>query len=290
MRIAILNLEPKYKNLALEKVRKFYTDKCDFVEDYIPLAYNSYDQIYCSSIFSFTPKKNLPPNAICGGTGFDLTTHLPSEIDIVEPHLNFGFTTRGCIRKCPFCVVWRKEPILEIIGSLLNLWDGKSRNITLFDNNILALPDHFRTICEEARQYKLRLDFNQGLDHRLLTQDIVALLKSISHHEFRFAFDSMNQFDTVERAINLLSKNGINRCLWYVLVGFDTTLEQDLERLNFLKAHNQNAYVQRFTRERQYISLARWVNQHHIFQGMTWEQFQSKEEVKQGTFNQQVLV
>ncbi len=211
-----------------------------------------------------------------GGTGFDLTTQLPPEVENIKPHLNFGFTTRGCIRRCKFCVVPQKEGMIRIEGDLVDLWDGKSKDIKLFDNNILALPEHFAVICQQARVHKLRLDFNQGLDHRLLTPEIVDIMKSISHVEYRFAFDHPNYLPTVERAINLLQKNGIKRCNWYVLVGFNTTPQEDISRLNYLRERKQIAYIQRYAARKTelfYVALARWVNQHHIFRGMTWEQF-----------------
>lgn len=272
MKIGLLNLEPKYKNLALEKLRLYYSQQGDEVEDYFAL--NRYDKVYASSIFTFTKKTIVPQGAICGGSGFDLTTNLPLEIEEIEPHLNFGFTTRGCIRKCPFCIAWIKEPILVvIIRYLRQLWDGKSKLITLYDNNILAIPEHFENICRQSLELKVTLDFNQGLDHRLLTSEIAKLLKTISHKEYHFAFDHPSYLKGVDKAIDLLQAEGINRCIWYVLVGFNTTLKEDLARLNHLKERNQNAYIQRYKRDRQYIPLARWANQHHIFHGMTWEQF-----------------
>lgn len=277
MKVGLYNLEPQYKNLALEKLRLYHTMMGDEVEDYLPLAYETYDKIYCSSIFVFTPKQNLPPNAICGGTGFDLTTKLPPEIEAIKPHLNFGYTTRGCIRDCPFCVVRMKEGLISIVGDLLDLWDGKAKDIRLLDNNNLAAPDHFGLVCQQALEHKLRLDITQGLDHRLLTPDNVALLASISHKEYHFAFDSPAYRPSVERAIKLLNDAGIKRSTWYVLVGFNTTFQEDLDRLNFLRDNGQNAYVQRYKRSPEYIPLARWANQHHIFQGMTWEQFKEAE-------------
>jgi hypothetical protein len=278
MLIGLLNLENKYQNYALEKLRIYYTQKGDIVEDYIPLNYNNYDKIYCSSIFDFTPKLNLPPNAICGGTGFDLTTHLPVEIDQIKLHLNFGYTLRGCCNKCSFCVVWKKEPELKRDGNILDLWDGKSKSITLLDNNALADLLWFKYNCKIAQIHKIILDWNQGLDHRKLTPDVVDVIKETPHKELRFAFDNPESINTVEKAIKLLKNKGINRCNWYVLVGFDTTFERDLFRLNYLRDNGQNAYVQRYHKpsEKQkpeYIALARWANQHHIFQGMTWEQF-----------------
>lgn len=279
MNIGLLNLEPKYKNLALEKLRIYHQTKGDYAEDYFAL--NPYDKVYCSSIFTFTKKHIVPQGAICGGSGFDLTTELPPEIEGIAPHLNFGFTTRGCIRKCPFCIVHVKEPVLKVVIRFLRqLWDGKSKLITLYDNNILALPEHFESICKQSIEHNLALDFNQGLDHRLLTPEIVKLLKAISHKEYHFAFDYPSYLKSVDRAIDLLQNEGINRCIWYVLVGFNTTFQEDLDRLNHLRERNQNAYVQRYKRDRMYIPLARWANQHHIFRGMTWEQFISRPENK----------
>ena len=276
MNIGLLNLESKYKNLALEKIRIYHSQQGDMVEDYFAL--NHYDKVYCSSIFTFTKKTIVPQGAICGGSGFDLTTTLPPDIEEIKPHLNFGFTSRGCIRRCPFCIVPQKEGMVRVVGDLLDLWDEKAKLITLYDNNILALPDHFDKICCEANIHKITLDFNQGLDFRLLTPKIVKTLKDISHKEYHFAFDHPSYLKGVDRAIDILREEGINRCTWYVLVGFNTTFQEDLDRLNYLKEHNQNAYVQRYKRDSKYIPLARWANQHHIFHGMTWEQFLSLSE------------
>lgn len=276
-RIGIYNLEPKYRNLALDKIRCFYRKRGDEVKDCSPLEANAFDVVYASSIFRWTSKGYVNQNMIIGGTGFNLETQLPPEIEAVNPHLNYGFTTRGCIRHCPFCVVPQKEGSIRIVGDLYDLWDGKTSQITLYDNNILALPEHFTLICEQAKKERVELDFNQGLDYRLLTPEIVDILKSIKHHEYRLAFDEPAYIDGVEKAIRLLQSKGINRCLWYVLVGFDTTFQQDLDRLYFLKKHNQNAFVQRYRGDKklghEYITLARWANQHNIFQGMTYQQF-----------------
>ena len=285
--IGLLNLEPKYKNLALEKLRIYHQTKGDFVEDYFAL--NKYDKVYASSIFSYTKKGIVPEGAICGGTGFDLTTVLPPEIEEIKPHRNFGFTTRGCIRHCPFCVVPQKEGNIKMVGTLKDMWSGtKGVIITLLDNNILALPNHFLEICEESKPHKLRLDFNQGLDHRLVTPEICRAMTSIRHLEYRFAFDSPAYYKSVEKAIDMLKDAGINRSLWYVLVGFNTTFQEDLDRVNFLRKHGQQAYIQRFKRPKhdwRHIALAKWVNQHHIFYAMTWEEFLNTEHSKKRKYD-----
>ncbi len=286
MQIGLLNLEPKYKNLALEKIRIYHQSKGDCVEDYFAL--NQYDKVYCSSIFDFTRKAVVPQGAICGGTGFDLTTVLPPEIEGIKPHLNFGFTTRGCIRHCEFCVVPEKEGNIHAVNDLFDLWDSSSKEIILYDNNILALSNHFDLIWEQARTNKIKLDFNQGLDHRLLNRVNISMLKDLSHTEYRFAFDSPAYYKSVDQAITLLQNGGINRSLWYVLVGFNTTFQEDLDRVNFLRDRGQQAYIQRFTHAPhnfQHIALSQWVNQHHIFYGMTWGQFLNTEHSKKRKYN-----
>jgi len=278
MEILLINIDSKrMPNLALKKIEKYHLDNGDEVIWDIPLYAHLMDKIYVSCVFEKNKAECLQwkDRALIGGSGYDLKTTLPEEIEKVKPHINLGFTTRGCIRKCKFCVVPEKEGRIRIVGDLLDLWDGESKDIVLLDNNILALPEHFKLICKQARENKIRLDFNQGLDCRLLNQDIVDELKTIKHKELHFAFDSLDYFDKVNRAITILQKNGINRCNWLMLTGFDTTLKEDLFRANYLKSRNQNAYVMRFdnSKRKDLTILAMWVNNHKWFQGMDFNQF-----------------
>jgi len=278
MKICLIDIDSKIPNLALKKIEKYHLDKGDSVIWNNELMASVSDKTYVSCVFDENKEqaKKWEGKAEVGGSGYSLDKVLPPEIEEIKLKINMGFTTRGCIRKCKFCIVPRKEGHIRVVGDLLDLWDGKAKDVVVLDNNILALPEHFKLICQQAKANKIRLDFNQGLDHRLLTQDIVDDMKSIRHIEYRFAYDHPSYKPTVEKAIDLLQANKINRCSWYVLVGFNTTFEQDMERLLYLRSRNQNAYVQRYKTvkaDRKYIALARWVNQHHIFQAMTWEQF-----------------
>lgn len=292
MKIGLYNLELKYTNLALEKIRFYYKNHGHIVENCSPIEATNYDVVYCSSLFNWTNKNKIPPSFIKGGTGFyewddeqkvyvipkDIELNLPQEIDKVEPHINRGFMSRGCCHNCLFCVVRFKEGEFRITGDVYNLWDGKSKLVVAYDNNALFSPSHFEYNAKIAIKHKIVLDYNQGLDHRFLTPEIVDIMKIMPHKEYHFAFDNPHSIASVEYAIDLLQNKGIKRSTWYVLCGFDTTFEQDLFRLNYLRSRGQNAYVQRFKSknkkpDRKLTALARWVNQRHIFQGMTWEQF-----------------
>ncbi len=273
--IALWNLEPKCTNIALEKIRIYYQSINECVVDYLSLEHHLYDKIYCSSLFDFTDKSQIPDNVICGGTGFDLTTVLPDEIEMMKPKLNMGFTTRGCIRKCKFCVVSEKEGWIRETGDIYDFWDGKSKEIVILDNNILAAKDHFKKICRQIKKEKLLVDFNQGLDHRLLNNNIADILKSLRYREYRFAFDSLKYENSVRKAIDILHKYEIKWSMWYVLVGYDTYFDEDIYRLELLKSHNQIAYVQRYNGKTNpfHTELAGWVNKPQLFKKYTFNDF-----------------
>lgn len=278
MKILIIDIDSRIPNLALKKVEKYHLDRGDEVIWDMPLAKDIADKIYVSCVFTKNKSRCdfWQGLAEIGGSGYSLEIKLPPEIEAIKPRINYGFTTRGCIRNCKFCIVPKKEGGIRTVGDLLDLWDGQAKKIVVMDNNILALPEHFELVCQQARNSHIKVDFNQGLDHRLLTSEIVDLMVSISHTEYRFAFDHPSYLPSVERALRLLRQGGINRCNWYMLVGFDTTPEEDLMRANYLRDRNQRAYVQRYETHYFapfYVGLARWVNQPHLFVGMTWQEF-----------------
>ena len=105
-----------FPNLALMKLSQYHKLHSDDVSWWIPML--NYDQVYSSKVFTFTPEESmLPENTIKGGTGYGVYADLPPEIDGVYPDYSIypdcdyaiGFLTRGCIRKCPWCIVPKKE-------------------------------------------------------------------------------------------------------------------------------------------------------------------------------------
>jgi hypothetical protein len=262
MRVLILNIDSKIPNLALKKIEKYHIDKGDEVVWDFEL-YNS-DKIYVSCIFDWNKSKcrEFEGRAEIGGTGYDLKIKLPDYIEKLKPKLNMGFTTRGCIRKCEYCVVPDKEGKIYIVGDLYDLWDGKSKEVTLFDNNILALPKQFFKICEQSQKENIRLDFNQGLDIRLLNDSVAKTLKETKLKEYRFAFDDIKLMKIVSRKIEILDKYKI-RGLWYVLGGFKTTWQDSVDRINYLVKNKQRAYYMKHKfvdKDQRFSAVDTWCN------------------------------
>lgn len=280
MKVLLINIDSKkIPNLALKKIEKYHLDNDDEVIWDFPLMAHQVDKIYVSCVFEKNKDqcKQWEDIAHIGGSGYDIEKKLPDILENIKPKINLGFTTRGCIRNCKFCIVPQKEGKIRVVGDLLDLWDGKSKDVVLLDNNILALPDHFKMICKQARDNNIRLDFNQGLDCRLLNKDNVNELRSTKTHELRFAWDNPKDEKRIVGAIKMLKKVGINRSMFYVLVGFDTTKEEDLYRLEKLKSLGQRPYCMRYKNikgNRFYNDLASWVNQQRFFASMDFETFQ----------------
>ena len=274
MKVLLLNIDSKLPNLALKKIEMWHKLQGDAVIWDMPIMLNIVDKVYVSCVFSWNRHKaenygGLRPTTLIGGSGWDLDTTLPGDIEEMKPRINYGFTTRGCIRNCQFCVVPRKEGNIHKIGDIYDIWDGKSKTVVVMDNNILALPDHFKMICGQLRGEKLRVDFNQGLDHRLLSEDLWHELTTLRHiREIRFAFDDIAYKKTVVRALELMKRGGLKdwQTRWYVYVGKKDTLKTVYERLVLLKSYKQHAYLMRDKEVHdnpQWIAMATWTS----FQG-----------------------
>ena len=293
-KILLIKIDGKLLNLALEKLKKYYLDQeYEVYEDYKTAP--QVDKIFVSCIFTENRDqcKYWEDKAIIGGSGWDFdqdengrliqvhNTKLPDEIENIKPRINWGFTTRGCIRNCEFCVVPRKEGIIRPIGDIYDIWDGKNDTITIMDNNILALKKHFFKITDQILKENLKVDFNQGLDIRLLTEDIAQRLGEIRGIDYRFAFDSLDVKEAVLKGIPLLQKNGINAAFWYVYCNED--FDSAMERLLILKKFKQRPYLMRDKRVRdikKFTLLSGWVNSMVYIHTMTFEDYIKRKETK----------
>jgi len=286
MKVLLIAADGKLPNIALHKLAIWHESRGDEVTWNMPLFLDQADKVYISTIFTKTWSKvqnliGLRPDAIVGGTGtwtfIDPPPGLPPEVEEIKARINYGFTTRGCIRHCPFCLVPLTEGDIRVVGDIYDVWDGKTKMVTLYDNNILAVPDHFETIVEQLVFNGLAVDFNQGLDIRLVTERNAALLRKLKIKRLRFAFDDPKMAPVIEEKVALVRQAGLNKdVFFYVLVGFNTTWEEDLARLNLLRRLKCRAYVMKYDTvrtNRHYIELSRWANMFWSFAKYEFEDF-----------------
>jgi hypothetical protein len=295
--VLLIQADGKIPNLALMKLATHHKARGDEVSLVKGIKISSRlvvpDIVYISCIFSenrdaaLHMARQFPRSQVyIGGSGVDLKTELSAEIEHLKPDYDLfdcdysiGFTSRGCIRKCPFCIVPEKEGHIKAVADIYEFWDPRHKHIVLCDNNILALPEHFRYIADQISDENLTVDFNQGLDIRLLTSENVDILASLRiKPNLRFSWDNTKSESAVLRGIQLLRDAGIKRSQFFVLSGFDSTFEDDLYRLNRLKQEGQRAYLMRYNTvrgKREYNDLAAWANQPAFFSKMTFQEFQT---------------
>ena len=244
MNIGILAVDSNYPNLALMKISSYHKARGDNVEWYNPLC--SYDKVYIAKVFSFTPDYGYYINADQvekGGTGYDIKKVLLPEIDRMIPdydlynvdkNLAYGFLTRGCPNHCKWCVVPKKEGNIATYMDIEEIAVNGRKNIILMDNNILA-SDYGLQQIEKIISMGVRVDFNQGLDARLVTDDIARLLARVKWiKRIRFGCDTPGQIAECERATALIDKYGYKgEYLFYCILLKD--FKEAFERVNHWK-------------------------------------------------------
>lgn len=241
-----------FPNYALMKISAWHKQQGDKTEMFIPVdpnepeqlslcpsyeyppkrSANIYDIVYSSKIFDFTPQNPyLPANTIKGGTGYDVKSKLPPEIEEMFPDYSIypdcdyaiGYITRGCPNKCPWCVVPLKEGRIKPYRHWRDLVRPDSNKLVLMDNNILAC-EYGISELESLIGSGCKIDLNQGMDARLVDEriaDILARLKWIKY--IRFSCDQKAQIEHIFKVAELLEKRGVKpyRLFIYVLVTKD---------------------------------------------------------------------
>lgn len=270
-----------FPNYALMKISAWHKAQGDEVEWYMPMM--PYDKAYSSKVFTFTPVyKYLPADTIKGGTGYGLFEDLPGEIDAMFPDYSIypnvdyaiGFLTRGCIRNCPWCVVPKKEGRIRPYRTWQEIKRQDSNKIVFMDNNILAHPYGIEQM-ESMIGQDVRIDFNQGLDARLVTKEIAKILGSLKWMRFiRTACDTDAAMDSVGKMVELVKAAGVKpyRIMVYVMT---KDLESGERRVNFLKKLGVDPYVQPFRDFEHNVEppqilkdFARYVNDKAIFKSI----------------------
>lgn len=279
MNVGLIDIEPKIFNTALMQISYHHKKRGDSVEWYDPLSplLNQYDKLYCSSLFTFTDKSKVPNSAIKGGTGFDLTTKLPFDCDLdysIYPKCRTSYVwfTRGCERKCPWCVVPKKEGTLhQVRRKQLN---PKGRYVTVMDNSFFANSDWENVISWIG---PMPVDI-QGIDVRDITYakaEALVGLRRWKNKKFKIAWDNPKEESKIRNGIIMLTESipaSAIRC--YVLIGFSSTLKEDLHRIEVLKSMNIDIYVMCIDRkkDRHQKKFQRWVNG-FAYRTVKWEDF-----------------
>lgn len=270
-----------FPNYALMKISAWHKSIGDAVEWWNPLL--PYDRVYSSKVFTFTPEcLYLPDNTIKGGTGYGIYDELPPKIDDMFPDYSIypacdyaiGFLTRGCIRKCPWCIVPMKEGSIRPYRSWQEVKRPDSRDIVFMDNNVLASNWGLAQI-RDMIGHNVRVDFNQGLDARLITEEVAEALAGLKWIRFiRMSCDTDAMVSVVLEAVDRLHRYGVKpyRVFVYLLV-------QDVESAERRALALRDAGVEVFAQPyRDFVTnaepaqelkaLARWVNHKAIFKSV----------------------
>lgn len=297
IRIGLIDVDGHhYPNIPLMKISAWHKAQGHHVEWYDPMFSGHMDKVYMSKVFSFTPDYPYFVDAdevIKGGSGYCISLvdgkevfdkskdiPLPDEIEHIYPDYSlygitdtaYGFLTRGCPRGCSFCHVEAKEGRASLkVADLSEFWNGQ-KNIVLCDPNILACRQ-WKELLAQLADSGAMVDFNQGLDIRLMTPEKAEMLKQIRLRNIHFAWDRYQDKETILPKFQMFKEiTGIRaeRLIVYVLCNFDTTLEQDLERIYTLRDHGYWAYVMLYDKEHIprghiYRKLQRWCNNRIIF-------------------------
>ena len=214
---------------------------------------------------------------------------------------SIGFLTRGCFRKCGFCVNKKYDHVFQH-SPLKEFFDPARKKICLLDDNFLGCPK-WRDMLEELRATGRQFKFKQGLDERLLTDEKCELLFSSNYDgDFIFAFDNVREYDLIKSKLEMIRRHSdSNYIKFYVLVGFESTDAQDIEnafkRIALLMDFGAIPYLMRYQSKDDspwrhseyadmYIQMARWCNQQAVYKQTSFREFAERSQerhITQGT-------
>lgn len=288
MNIGLIDVDGhNFPNFALMRISAHHKARGDQVEWATP--FNRYDKVMASKVFTFTPDFNyltLQTDIVeKGGTGYDITGRLPKEIEnsrlmdySIYPQYSFSlqFFSRGCIRKCPFCLVREKEGYIQAVEPVELNPEGKW--IEVLDNNFFANPEWRHAIRYLLKQNQM-VNLH-GVDVRIMNEEQAFYLGKLRlKRRIHIAWDlpSIDLTDKLREVTKYIKPRNLS-C--YVLVGYNSTVEQDMYRLSRLRELGISPFVQPyrdFNNDRKPTlyekDLAQWANKHQIFKACEFKDF-----------------
>lgn len=308
MKVGLIDVDGhNFPNIPLMKLSAYHKGNGDQVEWYQPLLTGHCDKVYMSKVFSFSPDYEWCIDADeihRGGSGYcielvdgkerynaEKDIPLPKEVEHIMPDYElygitdtaYGFLTRGCPRQCGFCHVASKEgPVSRKVADLKEFWNGQ-KNIVLCDPNILASKDHI-DLLEQVAETKAKVEFNQGLDIRLVTDENLKALKQVRLTHIHFAYDRIQDREIVEPRLEaFVKRTGFNRSkggvMVYILCNYDTTIQEDIHRIQFCRSLNISPYPMIYDKEHAdpiYKKLQRWCNNFIFWNCPTFEEYKQR--------------
>lgn len=303
MNIGLIDVDKtRFPNLALGKIAAYHRSLGDSVEWVEPM-YWDYDRVYQSKVFTFTPdtKCVFSCEVVKGGTGYDIHSVLPDEIDRLQPDYSiysdidsktaYGFLTRGCPNKCKWCIVPLKEGNVHPYMDIDEITQGGRRtNVTLMDNNVLA-SDYGIAQLEKIADKGYRIDLNQGNSARLVNDEIAGLFARIRWigSMIRFAADTPRQIAEVDEAMARIDSHrevlGKKPAQYLVYTMIDGDIGECYERLTYWRDNKRMRIVAQpfrdFNNPNQIIpqwqkDMAHWANRRELWASCDFKSFEPR--------------
>lgn len=286
MEVLLVDVDSKYPNLALMQLSAYHKS----LGDTVGFDTADPDKVYVSCVFTRNRGKalgiqTLYPDAVVdiGGSGISLDKKIPAEAQKMYPDYSlypvdysYGFTTRGCVRHCPFCVVPEKEGTIQKWNHVSEFYNPEFKKVRLLDNNMYAIPDWFFENTDFILEHNLSLRVVQGFDIRLLSDEIAERLALLNfEHGLSFAFDNIKDEQAVIKGIDMLLQAGIKpyKLSFFVLTGYNSTLAEDLYRIDLLMQRGVNPFVMQYRKTQVSNMLARWCNRRWISHSVSFTEY-----------------
>ena len=308
--VKLIHVNGKLPNLALMKLAHWDRARGDRVtlsrSPEPELMEPRPDLVYASSIFTASlPMLNRVlrqwPSAVVGGTGSKSTRTVEAflgrpafeEYDYsIYPDYPFslGFTQRGCRLRCSFCVVPAKEGRPKPVSTVAEIWRGYPHppNIVLLDNDFFGQPrEQWRARVREIRDGGFKVNFNQGINIRLVDDEAAECLAGLRYYDVQFknhrlytAWDNLRDERIFFRGVDRLEAAGVpaRHIMVYMLVGYDPeeTWERIFHRFDRMVERGVLPYPMVYNNARKDLKrFQRWVVT-RLYKWLPWKEYKNR--------------